>query len=234
MSFSEFKDKASIDETDAVIGTNIALHQKITGETGTVYRYKLRTDCPRWSYEDRFESTEPLEFVEGSAAVETKATSMEIRLDGELVHAEQFFQVPLLGLTSDDMDYETFREASLKKAYAAYKSQAGAHKGKWKVYAVFGVILSIFCLCLAERKKTSACLVLIRNPEPDAPDMLLEIDKKVFDGVSSEVRNARILYDGGQNFRELVEENLRTESISYKVAGEYKAAEGVRALKILE
>lgn len=122
-----FEKQAEISEETAVIGTNVTLHQEIHKEDGTViYRYKLATDCPFWEYEDRYESSTPLEWVTGDAsAVETEATAVTIRFEGISYATGQYFSVPLLGLSLNDQTLENYEESLMASAYASYCSASG-------------------------------------------------------------------------------------------------------------
>lgn len=122
-----FEKQAEIAEETATIGTNVTLHQEIHKEDGTVmYRYKLATDCPFWEYEDRYESSTPLEWVTGDAsAVETKATAVTIRFEDVSYATGQYFSVPLLGLSQNDQTLEDYEESLMASAYASYCSASG-------------------------------------------------------------------------------------------------------------
>ena len=119
-----FEKQAEIAEETATIGTNVTLHQEIHKEDGTVmYRYKLATDCPFWEYEDRYESSTPLEWVTGDAsAVETEATAVTIRFEDVSYATGQYFSVPLLGLSQNDQTQEEYEESLMASAYASYCS----------------------------------------------------------------------------------------------------------------
>lgn len=141
----EFKKKADIEETEAVIGTNIALHQEIYGKNGTTYRYKLKTDCPHWKYEDRYECAYPLPYVREHAAVETKATRITVRMDGAVLAEGQYFSVPVLGLTSDDKTLEEAKSSLMGTAYAQYEQEQKEQAQK-KTYLIWIVGFSGICL----------------------------------------------------------------------------------------
>lgn len=125
-SLETFREQATVEEQTAVIGTNVVLHQVIHGPGTTTYRYKLSTDCPHWSYEDRYVSETPLSFDLDHAAVETEAVELTVKWDGTVLATGQHFSVPLLGLESEDISYETFKDRMLETAYAQLEGESSS------------------------------------------------------------------------------------------------------------
>lgn len=148
MTMEDFKKEAALTEETAVIGTNITLHQEIHGEESITYRYKLETDCPHWAYEDRYVSTAPLTWVKDGAAVETEATSIEIQKDGETYAVGQYFYVPILDLSMDDLTKDAYEKQLWNTAYQTYVESGFFHTIDPKLMAVIiigvvGVLIMI-------------------------------------------------------------------------------------------
>lgn len=141
-----FTQKMDRKETTADIGTNITLHQEIHGENGITYRYKLKTDCPYWQYEDRYVSEKPLDWISKNAAVETKAYAFNLTYDGVSYAQGQFFEVPLLNLTQDDKTKEEYVEGLTKSAYQEYLADTQAISEDEKNKAVIGVVIILLCV----------------------------------------------------------------------------------------
>lgn len=151
MSLETFKEQATIEEQTAVIGTNIVLHQIIHGQTGTTYRYKLETDCPHWTYEDRYVSKTLLPFDLDHAAVETEAVELTVRWSGTVLATGQHFSVPLLGLESDDIPYETFKDQMLEAAYDQLNSPSQTSESR-NIFVAAGTSVFLFGLFACIRK----------------------------------------------------------------------------------
>lgn len=136
----EFEKKAEIETETAVIGTNITEHQIIHGEGGSIwYRYKLETDCPHWDYEDRYETAKELDFIGEHAAVETNATSIKVLLNGVSYAEAQYFEVPLLGLKTNDQDLEEYEKGIVSLAYQQYKTDET--EGNMSLFFIFVCVL---------------------------------------------------------------------------------------------
>lgn len=156
LTYTEFQQQAEIKEETAVIGTNIKLHQEIHGKDGIQYRYKLETDCPHWSYEDRYVTEKPLTWINKYSAVETEATSIEILVNDMSFASGSHFYVPLLDLNQDDMDYETYKENLQKDAYQSYKSYMQQENGAPdEIGIMLGCIILIIMLLFVWQQKLS-------------------------------------------------------------------------------
>lgn len=156
LTYTEFQQQAEIKEETAVIGTNIKLHQEIHGKDGVQYRYKLETDCPHWSYEDRYVTEKPLTWINKYSAVETEATSIEILVNDMSFASGSHFYVPLLDLNQDDMDYETYKENLQKDAYQSYKSYMQQENGAPdEIGIMLGCIILIIMLLFVCQQKLS-------------------------------------------------------------------------------
>lgn len=141
-----FKQKMNQKETTADIGTNITLHQEIHGENGITYRYKLKTDCPYWQYEDRYVSEKPLDWISKNAAVETKAYAFNLTYDGVSYAQGQFFEVPLLNLTQDDKTKEEYVAELTRSAYQEYLADIQIISEKEENKEVIGVVIILLCV----------------------------------------------------------------------------------------
>lgn len=149
-----FDQETEVTEEEAMIGTNITLHQEIHGTEGITYRYKLKTDCPYWKYEDRYRTDKPLTWINKNAAVETKATAITISYQGTTYAQGQFFEVPLLQLTMDDQSKAEYIQKLQAEAYTAYKteqSNTGNHLTvETGILILASVLLFLVILCLCK------------------------------------------------------------------------------------
>lgn len=141
-----FTQKMNRKETTADIGTNITLHQEIHGENGITYRYKLKTDCPYWQYEDRYVSEKPLDWISKNAAVETNAYAFNITYNGISYAQGQFFEVPLLQLTQDDKTKEEYIEDLTTNAYQEYLADVQTTSENERNKAVIGAVIVLLCI----------------------------------------------------------------------------------------
>ena len=147
----EFKDQIEVKETKAMIGTNITLHQEIHGSNGTTYRYKLKTDCPHWNYEDRYECAYPLPYVYDKSAVETEAVRITVKLNGTTLAEGQHFSVPVLNLTSEDKSLDEVKTSVIGTAYTQYQqSETEASLKKMHIVVLGGLFLLVLALVVSQ------------------------------------------------------------------------------------
>lgn len=238
LDFHEFESKVSLQEDETTIGTNIQLHQEIHGKDGTMYRYKLETDCPHWKYEDRYLSDEPLAWVENHSAVETVARSIDIIWDGAVIATGQHFYVPLLDLYQDDMDYDTYKGHLLQSAYRQYLSSQDKVWGVSYIEMVVGSIAAsviILILCWPritgknpKRKKQESTqeenqILLIRHP--DGPKYLVYVvDRNNMAAMLELIVKVKGLYQPTENqlrdqFKDQLEHNRILEHINAQYVG---------------
>lgn len=149
-----FKQQAVTKMEEAVIGTNITLHQEIYGTDGVKYRYKLKTDCPHWDYEDRYVSDTPISWIGEYSAVETEATSIEIKFDGNAYALGQYFTVPMLGLSKEDLTLDEFKERLMKTAYQQYEMDGNVDKTIMP-FIVLGIVDIVLAIILEIRSHYS-------------------------------------------------------------------------------
>lgn len=140
--YEEFKEQAAVMTKFQTLGTNITLHQVIYGTEGTQYRYKLKSDCPEWDYEDRYVSGARLDITGKNAAVETQASSISIMLGDLMLARGQHFYVPLLKLYSEDETYAEFRDKLLKIAYAQYADMKTQEHSKAKFLSLMAFAMT--------------------------------------------------------------------------------------------
>ena len=156
VSYDDFVRTCECDVSDATIGTNIKLHQTIHGVDTTKYRYKLKTDCPHWKYEDRYMSNEALPFTEKSAAVETEAKELKISYDREVLVTAQHFYVPLLNLYDEDITFEEFKEKQIDLAYDTLIENLSAKRKSLRISLIINVIGIIFLIiCVTSIRKSN-------------------------------------------------------------------------------
>lgn len=144
--YGEFKETVIVDEIRGRVGANITLQQEIHDEGAVTYRYKLKTDCPTWEYEDRYETTKRLEWVGEKSAVMAEAYRVTILQDGNVLANGQYFYVPLLKLQQDDMTYGRYKEQLLKQAYRQQEEQQDF---LWGSMNMFSVVVGIFAVVVA-------------------------------------------------------------------------------------
>lgn len=234
--YEAFKEKAEQEAVFQTIGTNIELHQVIYGVGKKQYRYKLKTDCPNWPYEDRYVSEKPLAMDEKQAAVETQAASVRIIWDGELLAQGQHFSVPLLGLLSDDKSFEEFKETLLKNAYAQYKQWGKSTN--WASPFLLPLFLctmaGIFILLWiwrgktygkkdvhAGRKEKPGKISFISHYQPENGAVLVvaaPLEQK--QAVMECMEQARKDYSGKGRFTDVLEEAFYNETLPAVVVGE--------------
>lgn len=212
MTMEDFKKEAALTEETAVIGTNITLHQEIHGEGSVTYRYKLKTDCPHWTYEDRYVSTAPLTWVKDGAAVETEATSLKIEKNGETYAVGQYFYVPLLNLSMDDLTMEQYKEQLWAAAYQTYTESGWFSAADPKLITIFivGIVGILIMLAFLSDPFSSKPKTVDENQEQiiaveDCDDKTLvlyhikTIDKEQFEIMVKLVQDAYKEYDTAAN-----------------------------------
>ena len=158
MSFETFQETMHMEEQTATIGANVTLHQIIHGTHGKTYRYKLATDCPHWTYEGRYESRTPLSFDLEAAAIETNATEVQIYQDSECVLTAQYFELPLLGITSESKTYTDWKDEQIQKAYEQKVEEVRMKDSKFRVQTLFldGFLwlIGIAAICQYQKQKS--------------------------------------------------------------------------------
>ncbi len=152
LSEKNFREQAIWEEETAKIGTNITLHQVIYGTDTTTWRYKLKTDCPHWDYEDRYVSDHPLFSDMEHAAVETEATEGRVRLGDRLLSTGQHFEVPSLGLLSNRETKEEWKDRLFTEGYQALlETNTASKKNSLAGIAMMAFVLVGLVLCLIRR-----------------------------------------------------------------------------------
>lgn len=153
-----FYQEAEVIQEEVTIGTNISLHQEIHGAKGITYRYKLKTDCPYWKYEDRYLTNDPLDWVNKTAAVETNATAITISYQGTTYAQGQFFEVPLLQLTMDDKRKAEYIEELQAEAYTAYTTaQVESGMGFTPENCILVITILLVCFAAISLLRVSKC-----------------------------------------------------------------------------
>ncbi len=151
LTYKQFEQAVKVKEKKAVIGTNITLHQKIYGTDKTTYRYKLKTDCHYWKYEDRYLSETPLPMTESYAAVETNAYALTLSYQNVTLATGQFFEVPILELTDNDITYEEFKNNLLHTAYSKYRKNRDKGISISPMQYVIFILLATGLICIYGR-----------------------------------------------------------------------------------
>lgn len=151
-----------LDMKEESTGALVWLKQSIHGPSGTTYRYVVETDCPQWDYEDRYVANEPLDWaVDSTSAVEVIVYDARVRIDGTVYADGQYYTVPMLGLSSEDMPLDQWKDLLADRAYQAYASRMSRPIVKKSLMSVFGavtvllVIYMLWALCMAAKRRDS-------------------------------------------------------------------------------
>lgn len=100
------------------------LKQTIHGTSGVKYRYVVQTDCPSWDFESRYVSDKPLDWVEDeTSSVEVIVHDARVSIFGTVYASGQYYEAPLLDLSSETIPLEQWEEQLKDQAYQAYVSQ---------------------------------------------------------------------------------------------------------------
>lgn len=100
------------------------LKQTIHGTGGVKYRYVVQTDCPSWDFESRYVSDKPLEWVEDeTSSVEIIVHDARVSIFETVYASGQYYEAPLLNLSSETISLDQWEEQLKDQAYQAYASQ---------------------------------------------------------------------------------------------------------------
>lgn len=100
------------------------LKQTIHGTSGVKYRYVVQTDCPSWDFESRYISDKPLDWVEDeTSSVEVIVHDVRVSIFGTVYASGQYYEAPLLDLSSETIPLGQWEEQLKDQAYQAYVSQ---------------------------------------------------------------------------------------------------------------
>ena len=100
------------------------LKQTIHGTSGVKYRYVVQTDCPSWDFESRYVSDKPLDWVEDeTSSVEVIVHDVRVSIFGTVYASGQYYEAPLLDLSSEIIPLGQWEEQLKDQAYQAYVSQ---------------------------------------------------------------------------------------------------------------
>lgn len=124
-----FAQNASVNCKEDWVGANIWLKQAIHGTNDIKYRYIVKTDCPSWDYETRYMTTEPIEWIDETSAVEVLIYDTTVWYDGTAYANGQYFLIPILdNLASEPVSIDEWKEQLVKQAYQTYISAVRADK----------------------------------------------------------------------------------------------------------
>lgn len=119
----EVMSEMTIIQNEDKVGANISLKQAIHGTDGIHYRYIIKTDCPKWDFETRYMTDTPIEWVDGTSAVEVVIYDTQIRYNGTLYASGQYYTVPVLGnISSETISLDEWEQNLVKQAYQTYMS----------------------------------------------------------------------------------------------------------------
>lgn len=100
------------------------LKQTIHGTGGVKYRYAVQTDCPSWDFESRYVSDKPLDWVEDeTSSVEVIVHDARVSIFGTVYASGQYYEAPLLDLSSETIPLDQWEEQLKNQAYQGYVSQ---------------------------------------------------------------------------------------------------------------
>ena len=100
------------------------LKQTIHGTGGVKYRYVVQTDCPSWDFESRYVSDKPLDWVEDeTSSVEVIIHDARVSIFGTVYASGQYYEAPLLDLSSETIPLDQWEEQLKNQAYQGYVSQ---------------------------------------------------------------------------------------------------------------
>lgn len=197
ISKAAFAKQIDIKTSEAVIGTNIRKHQEIYGDGKIIHRYKLKTDCPHWKYEDRYETEYALPYAIGDyAAVETEAVEITVSLNGTLLSEGQHFTVPSLGLVSDNISIEEYEKQLTADAYEQYIQNIHFENQvkRQTVYIVFaGMVVIVLGICY----------ILYRRSNPKKVPVILKYEVDSGDGVFT----CQVTEEDGPKMEKLLQAN---------------------------
>ena len=100
------------------------LKQTIHGTGGVKYRYVVQSDCPSWDFESRYVSDKPLDWVEDeTSSVEVIIHDARVSIFGTVYASGQYYEAPLLDLSSETIPLDQWEEQLKNQAYQGYVSQ---------------------------------------------------------------------------------------------------------------
>lgn len=120
-----FTKNVSISQNEDKVGAKVILKEAIHGTKGIMYRYIVKTDCPKWNFESRYMTENPLTWVDGkTSAVEVLIYDIQIRYNGTIYANDTYYVAPLLNnLASENISLEEWKQNLIKQAYQTYVSK---------------------------------------------------------------------------------------------------------------
>ncbi len=136
---TEFMADAKIVQVTDKVGANVRLLQEIHGVNGIKYRYSVETDCPKWDFETRYMTDDPIEWVDDSSAVEVIIYDIQVRFNETVYANGQYYTVPLFGgISSENITVDEWTKNLVSQAYQTYVSDH-----KYTVYAKAALIMIV-------------------------------------------------------------------------------------------